>query len=893
MANNTLTEVQRQTVDALGKEFTNKVLSSYVEALLAEIQYPTSGSARARSITKLKDVFASVGIDCPDDLLSCETEEIEEIVNHHWDKFIKNAEDMEFSMLQVLLDKYQEFAAPEAYMLRIVNALENPEDGWSRDPLRLRILKQFIKYGNYLKCFDCQGEDIIKEYVAEKSGKAHDKLSMDDVLSGLDDGIFFEYEKRLPDAKKSTEERFYKSNEKKIEKITESQEQLIVQENDLRSHFDQYKLPDTPDLRTIETEEKKGHAACLDYARKTQFSPMKTEGVPETLVSQNGVDAFRKKVNTAIRVKYAEEIQGVMDARAAYLEIQSNAAAYIKAKIKEDLDINVHNINGVYAMMEGEDIVAILQDKAYVRVPKPFDEDQITLIYTYVREQCEAAKESFAAFLTLKTRLHQNLKENFGCEISPETMDLLIDPKSPAKPIKAFYAELEAIVCDQEMIQSYVEAVTEVTKWNSKKSEFVKDALKSFRKKFALIRQANELASGLFKTSGSTKEALYQFAIVYGMTFGIADEDHLDPRREVEKNLFVDYYNNNMMRFLGSEYEGHMADYDVDPVGTGINYKNFVEMIYLYYLRRDVALDHESLKDADDAHMARYKLESVKQMIDDIKRAPNRRIYNEETDDIRTKQYRGYYREKNKPTYEKFDVSPSDFKEFLLQEYYIGSTRNYMGDMMFGVQQQTAFGYYQQFISFLMKWEEEDKVNLMNRTEHEPLASYSYGLSFTDIAAIEKMPELREKLGDKGDENIDKFLALLKRVNNILGHTANEHKEEKKDKDKKNHNDEEMDNGGSSLNIKKAIKALTVKDSKSLTRTSFLVAFYYYFTHREERKGKLRSGSAMTMTFSDFFDKFCGEADECLRRSYYQPINTKSIFDMLLIFSSYMHLYAL
>lgn len=98
--------------------------------------------------------------------------------------------DKLMSICESLANKYSEYPTPERYMERLVNRLSNPEDTWQNDPLRLRILKQFIKYGNYASPMLSKGaaKKRIKEYVAAKLGRKN--VVEQDILDGIDDAVF-------------------------------------------------------------------------------------------------------------------------------------------------------------------------------------------------------------------------------------------------------------------------------------------------------------------------------------------------------------------------------------------------------------------------------------------------------------------------------------------------------------------------------------------------------------------------------------------------------------------------------------------------------------------------------------------------------------------------------
>lgn len=106
--------------------------------------------------------------------------------------------------------------------------------------------------------------------------------------------------------------------------------------------------------------------------------------------------------------------------------------------------------------------------------------------------------------------------------------------------------------------------------------------------KWKLVQICNNLAAGKFITNGGkTRVYLYYFAFMFDMTVRIRDTDIFDEQKDLEKNLFQDYYNDNLMRYFTEEYQqGEASGFEPEPTGEGINYKNFAEVIYLYYLYR-------------------------------------------------------------------------------------------------------------------------------------------------------------------------------------------------------------------------------------------------------------------------------------------------------------------
>lgn len=110
---------------------------------------------------------------------------------------------------------------------------------------------------------------------------------------------------------------------------------------------------------------------------------------------------------------------------------------------------------------------------------------------------------------------------------------------------------------------------------------------KDQRKAFTLLRYADDIANGRFRSNGGTRKALYLFAFAFEMCAYIdPNEDEYDADRDIEKNLFFDYYGNSLLRFVSEDYVSHSSDYEAEPSGEGINYKNYNEAINIYYLNR-------------------------------------------------------------------------------------------------------------------------------------------------------------------------------------------------------------------------------------------------------------------------------------------------------------------
>ena len=110
-------------------------------------------------------------------------------------------------------------------------------------------------------------------------------------------------------------------------------------------------------------------------------------------------------------------------------------------------------------------------------------------------------------------------------------------------------------------------------------------------KECSFAKIADSLAKAYFSAQRKTREYLYIFAIAFEMRFNTnteasqrinsssADHDWTD----IQKNLFFDFYNFNLINKRKGRTEENFVD------GYGINWRNFVEVCYVYFLNKDMS----------------------------------------------------------------------------------------------------------------------------------------------------------------------------------------------------------------------------------------------------------------------------------------------------------------
>lgn len=381
--------------------------------------------------------------------------------------------------------------------------------------------------------------------------------------------------------------------------------------------------------------------------------------------------------------------------------------------------------------------------------------------------------------------------------------------------------------------------------------------------KFGLLKAVDDLASGKFRAEGATKRSLYLFAMVYGMTYysgSTSNGEIIDFKTDIETNLFRDYYANNLMRFISEVYRGKLCEYEIDPSGQGINYKNFAEMIYLYFIAKDcspkekIRLSSEMITRVQDNQFKQGRVN---------------------TNDVGgTIIYRDYFRNGEDLFSEDIlSLDEDDFERFICENYncdtFAGSyeTKSGVIDTKMGVfqletEQNSAFHEYQTII--------DDLKNL-----GVALENCNYGLWFTDVAAFKKKgyKNICDRISDIDRDKFGEFMDLLFGINSFMGYTVDEEISYQNE-------DQEWTEPS-----KMKTKALYVSSASTVTRTSMIVAYYYYYNalHEDDGNDKWKS-------FEEVFNNFKKDIDHKLKAAYYQPLSGKNIFDVLVVFSSYAYL---
>lgn len=300
----------------------------------------------------------------------------------------------------------------------------------------------------------------------------------------------------------------------------------------------------------------------------------------------------------------------------------------ILKKLRDSLDENTRR---TYDKLKKKDraafLVPYINDAVFENIPKFTAADEFRVLAAILRECVEGgllAEEAIRLRPENERALRQLLSED-------GTGNLPGDSGEAQSPYRLIQSAAEALACGSlcgESVISRIEAFfrslekdlteqMERVSYRTRSGKTARVSEKYFEKKktekdkitdsWRLLRVCNDLAAGRFHPNGQTRRELYHFAILFDMSYYFEEEKKnnaaYEKNRDMEKNLFQDYYNDNLLRILATSRTVGEADTSIEPEasGEGINYKNYAECIYLYYIRhKESSVPGERLKAAED-----------------------------------------------------------------------------------------------------------------------------------------------------------------------------------------------------------------------------------------------------------------------------------------------------
>lgn len=372
-----------------------------------------------------------------------------------------------------------------------------------------------------------------------------------------------------------------------------------------------------------------------------------------------------------------------------------------------------------------------------------------------------------------------------------------------------------------------------------------------------LLSASEQLASGNLISPVSTKELLFLFAFAYEMRYWQdTDAPDYEPHRDVRRNLFADYYSDNLARYLDMVSLPNGCS-DTEPTGAFLSPKSFVDAAFLYSLNLTTQPDgtpytpalrlsffYKTLSAVSalwcEQHPA-YSAEAARVAAEHTVRDPMAQflaVLAQAPDALVPYLADNYYCERRYPYTSKNGAEMLGTKGFFDLEF----------------SSNTAYARYdtmRQALSKELTGTPDFDFTRIPRGRPTGEDSYSHDLSaIVDLALQAHLPMLtRERLSQLrlSDAQIDTFLRILSHVCDRL----------------------------------QPREAFSVYTPAKLTRTKQLAAFFHlYCFGANNRDGEWTA-------FADVLQNFSATASICLEEVGFSPISSKSLYDMLLIFIAY------
>ena len=358
---------------------------------------------------------------------------------------------------------------------------------------------------------------------------------------------------------------------------------------------------------------------------------------------------------------------------------------------------------------------------------------------------------------------------------------------------------------------------------------------------FPLLKLADDLSSGKFRTNGRTRKDLYMFAFAFNMTSTYGKDDlEYDERTDIEKNLFQDYYNDNLLRYISDCYMENAKRFQAEPLGDGVNFKNFVEVIYLYHLNQD-GMD------------AKEKIREAESLIKEVKKyAANEPEGHTLTKTQETQFFQNIFNEK-----QICKLSRDELKKMILEGgYMLPAGIQSSADITIDDETRTAARNLESIYKRILEFESETHPDSEAAGSIYERALNIYA-DFSEKTMVKDYSiSMQEILMDyRHDKD---FVILIQKL------------------------DEKLD-------IAKKIEALQknagTQENKEVhvTRNDLIAAGFYYFQlkHMEYNEDE------NILSLNDIYEEFRDFIDGYLEESRFQKLNPKNIFDVYVVSALY------
>lgn len=749
-----------------------------------------------------------------------------------WDSIreVPTREQIKFEFVKELHKIYKKFPTAEKFMARIIRRSSNNE--FSADSLRLQILKLFVRNTNYhtsaieKRILSDLTESEIKNYSSLDSNSKREFL-----IEKLQENIFIarkqDYSKVFDailswfEKKKSNFEFKEFATFDEIQTLNSSNDEEFI--NTTEKKFRDY----ISNFNVVENGE-------VIHSKETNFLTAKIDLIQESVnfFDALGIEDYRGTFALSFK-EYAELLAETFPPN-FQLSTYTNQDLLIMAKQLKLKTTTTHSAQQI--------LQAVAQSKNKISASKKRTailnkiENEILALEKFHTEDYRNLKSDFLKkyheeFLTGKLRKSGvngkcglNLKDwrEFLCkQIEEFTL-----PPPFIFPTESQFNDKTLDELQQNLIL-YLKNFR--PKNESSFADIFRRAMRDFHRDsgedMTLQNLAEDLASANFKPQKATKKQIYLLAFALDMDYD-----------SFEKSLIQDFYSYNQ---ISSE---------VTPLGEGINLKNYVEAIYVYFLyNRKLGTSAQRLD------MAQATIENC---FNQTKNLLNSNNPEDKLKVLKTAQLTDKYYS-NRENF--LNLNPTELTDYICKNFYVYDPSAKNARIMMASEMRTAQEIFLELIDKIeISWAKN--YGISDAVTPENTVSPDIGIDVDDLIDDLQRNNDSELLSISKDEN---FLKLLYR----LDKTLQVYQRGLLDKDH-------------------------IKKQKFFSRTDLISLYYFYFAN------SMLQDAVANFYLTDFeslYDEFVGD-DQSQRLNYYlkkchfyafSPTST-SIFDNFILFALFL-----
>ena len=801
---------------------------------------------------KILRMFASYSVELEKNLTP---EQYREQLELHSIQSIKNFPEMCWNEMMKFNLVYK---TPKEYMERLVNELVSPEYNLPDSPIRLKILKQILGKLDCLRGTSFQSKKLISIIENEYDG----------IVSNIGDEIFKNYLTPIQPCKYLRVlldvygDILYR-NDEKDEDLTS----LVSRYND--------SIKDKTARQLLQFIHPNNQQVKEDNNGK-EIATFNIKDFDKSLVEQ--IKSYLDGVRNTFKEKYDEELRNIeLLEQEKHIRqfpvviqfvVEHKLCEHLKTKrfvalVKSHMGIDVDEDNVDCSLVE-----SIMNHSLSADSKEKFNNYLIKQIAKLFEKADGKSKEEYFSFVSTLKEI-----ENSCNQVQYKAIECFIQKRGLYEQLLT--SEIKDIVeSQQEKKQDFKltnhELMNHLTLVINKNPDVLKKVIpllikriKEFRtetnQRFAkgldnvsdrasipeILKISNDLAEGKYKRGSEMKEILYLFAFAFDMSINF-ENNETRTLRDVKKNLFEDFYCDNIIRYINDYQLNGVYE---EPSGITIQFKNFVEIVYLYWLNKDSKTYSPAEKYLSANAM-------IKKIVSKIKSAEK------EIDKSTTKSGKKYF--EAKMLADKKALGTEIYRNFIRTDGFNGNK-------------------YLKIDNFLGLSEEEFLGIILENYDIDTTIKYSTSAAFEN-----------ENYQESAESNFGKLIDELKKDTDGTGFIANcyslefyeavfDELFEKKEYDVKLHI--QLSTLVKKLNeqMKQVLSEAEVEGYNLFTRTRYMYLYYNHFVLS-------RIGEKYNETFDDFCDEYCETLNRNLEDCSYQLLSEKNLIDMMLLYSAFITL---